>query len=64
MDYLSWGDLAGWRFTFGVGTEDTAKDIMEQLAQGVFVLHENGILHRDIKPEVCRLSSSKALYLY
>lgn len=64
MDYLPLGNLAGWCFASEVRTEGIARDIIEQLLQALFVLHKLGILHRDIKPEVCRFSSSQAPHPY
>lgn len=57
MDYQPGGSLAQYITALepqeSVSREKTARDITEQILQGVFVLHQNGIMHRDIKPEVC-----------
>lgn len=63
MEYLP-GNLKEYMSQYGVFNEKAAKDITEQILQGVHVLHENRIMHRDIKPEVwpivCRVISSYA----
>lgn len=52
MDYQELGDVGKYMKEFGVFEEAIARDIAEQILQGVFVLHANGVMHRDIKPEV------------
>lgn len=53
MEYLEAGNLKEYMWKKnGVFEEEVAKDVTEQILQGVHVLHENRIMHRDIKPEV------------
>lgn len=61
MDNHTWGDLNRHIISFGPYEESGAKDIAEQLVQAVLVLHELGIVHRDIKPEVCLAPQSPYL---
>lgn len=52
MEYQRLGDLNHHVRNSGVFEESIARGIAEQILQGVFVLHELGFMHRDIKPEV------------
>lgn len=52
MEYFQGGDLKGYIENFGAFKESEARNIAEQILQGIFILHENNFLHRDIKPEV------------
>lgn len=52
MEYQPLGDLNHQIRNFGAFEESIARGIAEQILQGVFVLHELGFMHRDIKPEV------------
>lgn len=52
MEYLPAGNLKEYMSRNGVFDEEVAKNVTEQILQGVHVLHENRIMHRDIKPEV------------
>jgi len=50
MEYLKEGDL-----TKHVGTplpQETVQDISRQILEGLKVMHQEGITHRDIKPAV------------
>lgn len=53
MEYHHDGDLKKYIKEHGPFPEAIAKGIAQQVLQGVFVLHELEIMHRDIKPEVC-----------
>lgn len=69
MEYQSLGDLGKYILNYGVLKENIARDVTEQILQGVFVLHEHRMMHRDIKPEVCPscpslLFSYRAIYNY
>jgi serine/threonine protein kinase len=48
MEYLGGGDLAQHRGT--VMSPSRALDIVRQLAGGLAVVHDNGLVHRDVKP--------------
>jgi len=52
MEYLPMGDMSK---TFKSGyqwNESDTKVVIEQLLQGLSVMHNAGITHRDLKPEV------------
>ena len=52
MEYLPMGDMSK---TFANGyrwNESDAKVVIEQLLHGLVVMHNAGITHRDLKPEV------------
>lgn len=55
MEYHPGGDLKGLIESCGPLTEAVAKAVAQQILQGVFVLHELDISHRDLKPAVCPL---------
>ncbi|WP_434458512.1 protein kinase [Stutzerimonas urumqiensis] len=48
MEYVGGGDLAQYRGT--VLAPARALDIIRQLAGGLAVVHDNGLVHRDVKP--------------
>ncbi|MFL9814795.1 protein kinase [Stutzerimonas sp. VN223-3] len=48
MEYLGGGDLAQYRGT--VLSPSRALDIVRQLAGGLAVVHDSGLVHRDVKP--------------
>ncbi|WP_459705517.1 serine/threonine-protein kinase [Stutzerimonas marianensis] len=48
MEYIGGGDLAQHRGT--VMSPSRALDIVRQLAGGLAVVHDNGLVHRDVKP--------------
>lgn len=52
MEYVSRGDLQGYIKTVGALDEGVAKGIAEQILQALFVLHDHGYMHCDLKPEV------------
>lgn len=58
MEYHPDGDLYGYVKSCGPFPEVIARGIAEQILQGIFVLHDFDVMHRDIKPEVCQLSST------
>ena len=52
MEYLPMGDMSK---TFESGyrwNESDTKVVIEQLLHGLAVMHNSGITHRDLKPEV------------
>ena len=46
IPYYRYGSLQGRKFTY----EQLKKDIIPSLNEGLKVLHDNGILHKDLKP--------------
>ncbi|PKU80623.1 serine/threonine-protein kinase ATG1c isoform X1 [Dendrobium catenatum] len=58
LEYCRGGDLARYIQKQGKVPEATAKHFMQQLASGLYVLRENNLVHRDLKPQNLLLSSS------
>lgn len=52
MEYHHLGDINSYILSVGALEEKVARSIARQILQAVFVLHEHGFMHRDIKPEV------------
>lgn len=52
MEYIKDGDLSQYLEKFGQKARSEAKEIIRQLAEGLVVLHEQDICHRDLKPQV------------
>lgn len=50
MEYIEYGDLSEY-IKDGRAKPD-AKKITRQILEGLEVLHEKGICHRDLKPQV------------
>ena len=50
MEYISHGHLR--QYLEVERTESEAKAITRQLLEGLFVIHQEGFAHRDLKPEV------------
>ena len=55
MEYIPMGDMSqsfadGYRWN-----ESDTKVVIKQLLHGLVIMHEEGITHRDLKPEVCTL---------
>lgn len=53
MEYVKYGDLGGYMDTHGVIPELHAVHITGQILLGLMILHDSGICHRDLKPQVC-----------
>lgn len=51
MEFFPLGDLRAC--DDGQISEDDARDICQQLLEGLEMMHEKGYAHRDLKPEVC-----------
>lgn len=52
MEYLEHGDLGQYLKGLGPRAEAEAREITKQLLEGLAILHENRICHRDLKPQV------------
>ena len=56
MEYLKEGDLTG---CIGMPLlEETVQNISKQILEGLEVMHQQGIAHRDLKPAVRSLPSN------
>lgn len=51
MEFLPLGDLQ--RYLMRPLPECQAKQITEQVLEGLQFMHDNGFIHRDLKPAVC-----------
>jgi serine/threonine protein kinase len=51
MEYMIGGDLGGLLFEFGVFEKDMVQFYCGEMTLAIEYLHENGIVHRDIKPD-------------
>lgn len=57
MEYIEHGDLGKYIADYPVKARSETKEIASQILEGLVVLHEREICHRDLKPQVCtRLS--------
>lgn len=52
MEYIEHGDLSQYLKITGPCTDEDAREITRQLLDGLVVLHEIKICHRDLKPQV------------
>lgn len=50
MEYFELGDLQGYIDT--PLRESEAREITDQILEGLAFMHENGFIHRDLKPAV------------
>lgn len=57
MEYVEHGDLGQYLRTNGPEAKKHARSITKQLAQGIAILHEKNICHRDLKPQVSPVTS-------
>ncbi|GLJ55411.1 hypothetical protein SUGI_1189660 [Cryptomeria japonica] len=58
LEYCTGGDLAAYIQYHRRSSEAVARHFMRQLAAGLKVLHENNLIHRDLKPQNLLLSTS------
>lgn len=54
MEYIAHGDLQQYLEEHGPQAAAEAKQITSQILEGLVVLHEREICHRDLKPKVNR----------
>lgn len=52
MEYIEHGDLGQFIADRGHEAKSGARDIASQILEGLVVLHERDICHRDLKPQV------------
>lgn len=52
MEYIEHGDLAHYIKEYGTLAKLYSKSIASQILEGLVVLHERAICHRDLKPQV------------
>ena len=53
MEYLPSGDLYTFISNGTTLSESESQDITYQILEGIFLMHDNGFAHRDLKPQVC-----------
>ena len=58
MEYIPIGDMSKTFVNDYRWNESDTKVVIKQLLQGLAVMHQEGITHRDLKPEVCALPHS------
>ncbi|KAH0458551.1 hypothetical protein IEQ34_013866 [Dendrobium chrysotoxum] len=58
LEYCRGGDLSLYIQRHGRVSEATAKHFMQQLANGLQVLRDNNLIHRDLKPQNLLLSTT------
>lgn len=56
MEYIEYGNLSEYIHQYGAHAKADAREITSQLLEGLVVLHEREICHRDLKPQVCLTS--------
>lgn len=52
MEYIPHGDLGQYIKAYGELAKTYSKVIASQILEGLVVLHERSICHRDLKPQV------------
>lgn len=63
MEYLSGGSLSKLIYKVGALAEVTVKAYVKQIVKGLAYLHENGIIHRDLKSDNLLLDSNGKIKL-
>lgn len=62
MEYLQLGDLQDYLHDQKQPLpEFEAQGIMSQILEGLYLMHDNGFAHRDLKPNVSRLHNRNQL---
>lgn len=52
MEFVEHGDLGEYIKEYAAEAKAMVKQIASQILEGLVVLHERGICHRDLKPQV------------
>lgn len=52
MEYIEYGNLGEYMDTYGDLAKEHTREIASQILEGLVVLHEREICHRDLKPQV------------
>lgn len=52
MEYIAHGDLGQYITDYSVKARSEAREITSQILEGLVVLHQREICHRDLKPQV------------
>jgi ribosomal protein S6 kinase alpha-5 len=60
LELLRGGELLDRIRNKGRFTESEARRIMRKLISALNYMHSCGVVHRDLKPEVCEVSSSSS----
>jgi len=61
MEYLQEGDLT--KYIGKSLPQETVKTISVQILEGLKIMHEEGMAHRDVKPSVSSLPPNKLSYV-
>lgn len=61
MEFIENGDLSQYLKEFPQKVKDEARNITRQILEGLVVMHDQNICHRDLKPQV---RPPPAIYLY
>ena len=59
MEYIPIGDMSKTLVNNYWWNESDTKVVVKQVLEGLVVMHEGGIIHHDLKPEVCTPPRSK-----
>jgi serine/threonine protein kinase len=60
MEYIAGENLCHWVKRRGVFSEAEALQYIQQVGDALTLMHQNGLLHRDVKPENIMLRSGRA----
>ncbi|KAL0630970.1 hypothetical protein Q9L58_010180 [Maublancomyces gigas] len=63
MEYIEHGDLSQYIRNYPAKAKAEAKAIILQILEGLEVLHERGICHRDLKPQNVLIASASPIWV-